>query len=152
MKNNPTRSSQLPTKNNLPGNWPKSLKRKLKTKKENNRSSLKSWEIKSSKIKSQNLKASPNSPDFSNKKSTADTPLVSEPLLSPTENRKLPKKLWRIHSSLRTFFWEPSLFLETKSDKTRSLHSDHSWNNLALHQSLNNLMPQWNSKEKFWWA
>jgi len=135
----------------LPDNWPKSLKRKSKTKKENKKSSSSWWEIKSSKIKSLNLKVFQNSPDFSSKKSMGDTPLVSEPSSSLTESKKLPKKLWKTHSSLRIFFWELSLFSETNSDKTRNTHSEQFWSNSASRQSLSNLMPQWNSKEKFWW-
>lgn len=151
-KNKPTKSSQSPTRNNSPDNWPRSLKKKLKTKKENNKSSSKPWEIKSSKIKSPNSKASLNWPDSSNKKSMADTPLVSEPSLNRTENKKLPKKLWRIHSLSGTFFWEHSHFSETKSDKTKSSLSDPSWNSSVLPQLPNNLTLPWNSKEKYSWA
>lgn len=104
MKKKIPKSSWLPMKSNLPANWPKSLKKKLKMKKENKKTSSNSWEIKSLKIKSLNLKVFQNLPDFFNKKLMGDTLLDSKPLLSQTENKKQLKKLWKILSSSKTFF------------------------------------------------
>lgn len=104
MKKKIPKSSWLPMKSNLPANWLKSLKKKLKMKKENKKTSSNSWEIKSLKIKSLNLKVFQNLPDFFNKKLMEDTLLDSKPLLSQTENKKQLKKLWKILSSLKTFF------------------------------------------------